>query len=438
MTPRARSIFVVAALASVAQAYFLMGSDFLLESERIDPIVNQDEVSPHAHRVLGGSNFGMNTNTSYLRESECTSVPIDEDKSAYWTANLWFHWANGSMSSVSGGNVMCVRPSMRSQRNAADYLFSDESGKTTAFPDGFQMISGNPSLRTFDENSVAQKAITYLCLDFDTGETTKTYDFPTTKCKSGFRSQINFPMCWNGVDTDSEDHQSHVAFAPDGPDGGSCTLSEYPVTLPRIFMEVYWDTTPFDDYWDQAANTSQPFVLSNGDSTGYSYHADYIYGWDSGVLQNVVDSCHCDPSGGADCCANQGLFTLTKEKTCKLTKQVDEDALGTLAALPGNNAIVGFAGKVDMSSASATPAILAASVVTSGAATATGEVIVPAATGAAASATDAATSTGNVDLAASTSSAASSTKTCSSMRKRQRSHKRHALRRELSQGSYGL
>ncbi|KAL1740771.1 hypothetical protein HDZ31DRAFT_46844, partial [Schizophyllum fasciatum] len=333
-------------------------------------------------------------------------------------------WANGSMSSVSGGNVVY-------------YLFSDESGKTTAFPDGFQMISGDPSLRTFDESSIAQKAITYLCLDFDTGETTKTYDFPTTKCKSGFRSQINFPMCWNGKDTDSDDHRSHVAFAPDGPDGGSCTDSAYPVTLPRIFMEVYWDTTPFDEYWDQAANTSQPFVLSNGDPTGYSYHADYIYGWDDGVLQNVVDNCHCDPSGGADCCASQGLFTLNKDKTCKLTKQVDENAIGILAALPGNNPIVGFAGKVDMSSESSTPAIFAASVVTSGAATATGEVITPAATGAAANFTDLTTSVGNVNLAASTS-AVTATKTCSSIGKRRRAHKRHALHHELSHGSYSL
>lgn len=422
MTRLTTSIFTTTALATAARAYFLMGTDFLLESERIDPIVNPDEVSPHAHRVLGGSNFGMNTNTSYLRESECTSVPIDEDKSAYWTANLWFNWANGSMSSVSGGNVVY-------------YLFSDESGATTAFPDGFQMISGDPSLRTFDESSIAQKAVTYLCLDFDTGETTKTYDFPTTKCKSGFRSQINFPMCWNGKDTDSEDHQSHVAFAPDGPDGGSCTDSEYPVTLPRIFMEVYWDTTPFDDFWDQAANTSQPFVLSNGDPTGYSYHADYIYGWDDGVLQNVVDNCHCDPSGGADCCADQGLFTLTKDKTCKLTTQIDEDSLGTLKALPGNNAIIGFGDKVQMSNAASTPAILAASVVTSGAATATGEVLTPAVTGAAASAT--ASAVGDVNLAASTSSAPFATKTCSSS-KRRRNHKRHALHRELSHGSYGL
>ena len=36
----------------------------------------------------------------------------------------------------------------------------------------------------------------YLCLDFDTGETTKTYDFPTTKCKSGFRSQIVSFVLW--------------------------------------------------------------------------------------------------------------------------------------------------------------------------------------------------------------------------------------------------
>lgn len=34
--------------------------------------------------VLGGSNFRMNTNTANLRNSECTSIPIPEDKSNYW------------------------------------------------------------------------------------------------------------------------------------------------------------------------------------------------------------------------------------------------------------------------------------------------------------------------------------------------------------------
>lgn len=34
--------------------------------------------------VLGGSGFGLNVNTSILQESECTSIPIQEDKSNYW------------------------------------------------------------------------------------------------------------------------------------------------------------------------------------------------------------------------------------------------------------------------------------------------------------------------------------------------------------------
>lgn len=39
-------------------------------------------------------------------------------------------------------------------------------------------------------------------------------------------------------DTDSIDHKSHVAFLSTGPDNGTCTDPEFPVTLPRIFMEA--------------------------------------------------------------------------------------------------------------------------------------------------------------------------------------------------------
>jgi hypothetical protein len=34
--------------------------------------------------VLGGSNFKMTTNTASLLQSECTSIPIPQDKSNYW------------------------------------------------------------------------------------------------------------------------------------------------------------------------------------------------------------------------------------------------------------------------------------------------------------------------------------------------------------------
>lgn len=51
------------------------------------PYVNR---SPLSQLVLGGSNFRFNTTTAQLRQSECTSIPIPQDKSAYWFPHPYF------------------------------------------------------------------------------------------------------------------------------------------------------------------------------------------------------------------------------------------------------------------------------------------------------------------------------------------------------------
>ncbi|KAJ2913482.1 hypothetical protein MD484_g6915, partial [Candolleomyces efflorescens] len=56
--------------------------------------------------ILGGSNFGLNLSTARLRQSECSSIPIPEDKSNYWYPKLYFWWRNGSFTSVVGNPVM--------------------------------------------------------------------------------------------------------------------------------------------------------------------------------------------------------------------------------------------------------------------------------------------------------------------------------------------
>ncbi|KAF9266429.1 hypothetical protein L218DRAFT_942153 [Marasmius fiardii PR-910] len=318
------SLLSLAALGT-AQAYFLMGANNVLTTERIDPIANEGTVATHVHTVFGGSNFRVQTSTASLRQSECTSVPILEDHSNYWVPSMYFQWKNGSFSSVNGGAVIY-------------YLYDGKAGVTTAFPDDFRMISGDPLLRTYDPASFAQQAITFLCLDFN-GVTTKHNELPAKVCPSGVRAQVNFPMCWDGKNVDSPDHKSHVAFPSGGPDSGDCSDPKFPVRLPRIFMEMYWSTPDFKDHWQDAMTPDQPFVFSTGDRTGYSYHGDYFYGWKEGVLQKVVDQCYCDPNGSLDCCAAQGIFTLDKDSKCRITKGIDETTLGTLPKLPGNNPV---------------------------------------------------------------------------------------------------
>ncbi|KAJ6554576.1 hypothetical protein B0H19DRAFT_995026 [Mycena capillaripes] len=341
-------------LIQLCEAYWLMAANNIITTQRLDPVVSPGSVSTHAHSVLGGSNFGLNTSTAALRDSSCTSIPIPEDKSNYWFPQMYFQWSNGTFTRQAS---QCLH---------LDYLFNDTPGYTTEFPDDFRMLSGDPTLRTLDPSSFAQQAITFLCLDFS-GKSNRYNELPRgISCPSGIRSQINFPSCWNGKDTDSKDHKSHVAFLSTGPDNGTCTDPAFPITIPRIFMEVYWISQVFEDQRKNAMTPSQPFVFAHGgthstrcirrslhnalnvnlDPTGYGYHADFVNGWDSGVLQRALNGCNCNPYGDPTCCVDQGLFGMNKSSACYITNTVDEQSklpmissLGTLQTLPGNNPI---------------------------------------------------------------------------------------------------
>ncbi|KAF7375299.1 DUF1996 domain-containing protein [Mycena sanguinolenta] len=338
---------LAAAVLSSANAYFLFAMNDVITTERIDPIVSPGKVAGHVHSVFGGSNFRVSTNTSYLRQSGCTSSPITEDKSNYWAPTLYFQWKNGSFTSVNGSPVMYVASQFCLRRSQLIIMLA------------FRMLSGTPTLRSYDSTSFAQQAITFLCLDFN-GVTTKFNQLPAQKCPSGVRAQINFPSCWDGVNADSADHKSHVAYLSNGPDSGTCSDPKYPVTLPRVFMEMYLDTVSFADYWDQAMNPSQPFVYSMGDPTGYGYHADFMMGWDKGVLDQVVNKCQCTSAAFGDptCCSTAGYFNFTHGGTCRITKGVDEITTGTLPSLPGNNPVVPLNGVAANLAAAVTPALI--------------------------------------------------------------------------------
>ncbi|KAJ4480249.1 hypothetical protein J3R30DRAFT_3470805 [Lentinula aciculospora] len=379
------SLFTLAALSSV-QAYFLVGVRNILVSERLDPIISPGAVSSHTHSVVGGSNFGMNITTDSLRDSQCTSMPIEEDKSNYW-------YPNGTFSALDVGNVMYVPI-------AWYYLFNDaadgQANTVQAFPDNFRMITGDMSLRSYNQSSYAQQAITFLCLDFN-GVSTKYNMLPPVSCPSGIRAQINFPMCWDGKNLDSTDHKSHVAFPSGGPDSGTCDDPAFPVTIPRIFIEGYWSTGEWDAMRDtDALNSTQPYVFSYGDPTGYGYHADFYNGWKSGVLQNVLDKCACTSAGFGDatCCGDLGVFTLDTSGSCAITSIIEEEVLGNVDVLPGNNPVQDGPEDATVYAATSVPAILSPAYVYTGSTpTATGSVVTSASGASAAVATAAAAST---------------------------------------------
>lgn len=77
----------------------------------------------------------------------------------------------------------------------------------------------------------------------------------------------NSLSCWDGVNLDSPNHKSHVAFPLDDSPfqrGSPCPAS-HPVRLPQLFYEVMWDTEQFNDLSLWPEDGSQPLVFSTGD-----------------------------------------------------------------------------------------------------------------------------------------------------------------------------
>lgn len=191
------------------------------------------------------------------------------------------------------------------------------------------MLAGDPSKRNFT-GGLDAKAISFACLGANKDETN---NMPNYNCPGGLRAQVFFPACWNGKDLDSPDHKSHMSYPAGGQyNAGSCP-PEFPMHMISIFFEILYDTDRFKGEWD---GDQHPFVFSQGDTTGYGLHGDFVNGWDVDVLQKAVDTC-LDDSGQVSKCGAVTMFTGNECNACKIPQTIDEVVDGSMEKLPGCN-----------------------------------------------------------------------------------------------------
>ncbi|KAM7185552.1 protein of unknown function (DUF1996) domain containing protein [Naviculisporaceae sp. PSN 640] len=310
--------------------------------DRIDPLVNPGVIpSPHLHQIVGGNSFNATLSHDLVTHSSCTSCVFSEDFSNYWTAVLYFRARNGTYRRVPQG----VSEGLKGHGGITVYYILPYDGVTevTAFRPGFRMLVGDATLRQPAEKAKRDPKVCHRCMP-KTGDWSNlncdkpdTEELPSKFCEGGIRSVITFPTCWDGVNLDSADHKSHVAYPVEGnimtAGGGKCPDS-HPVRIPQVMYEVIWNTTIFNDKDLWPEDGSQPFVWSTGDEHGFSQHGDYVFGWKGDALQRAMTQsakCFGDVCDGV-------LERQTDEQAMACTKQrvVDEDVDEWLTQLPGN------------------------------------------------------------------------------------------------------
>ncbi|KAI1317011.1 hypothetical protein F5Y16DRAFT_414676 [Xylariaceae sp. FL0255] len=272
--------------------------------ERLDPLVNPGVVpSPHLHQVdfselLDCRHVLPRPNRTYKRVNQFASIGL----AANGGITVYYIPAPGA-----GVDVTTLKP-------------------------GFRMLVGDAILRTPPQTAAK---VCHRCIaSTETDNSNVNCDapesaaFPTGFCAGGIRSVLTFPTCWDGVNLDSPNHESHVSYPIEGNENdalgayGTCP-STHPVKIPRVMFEVMWDT-----------HGSQPFVWSTGDKEGYTQHADYVFGWQDAALQRAMDSRACN---GSTCAGVLRAQSDEEAMNCTVARVVDEPIDGWLAALAGND-----------------------------------------------------------------------------------------------------
>ncbi|KAG9232511.1 hypothetical protein BJ875DRAFT_404779 [Amylocarpus encephaloides] len=319
--------------------------------DRIDPLVNPDQLpSPHMHQVVGGDMFNVTIPSADIGNmAKCTTCSYSDDFSNYWTANLYFKARNGSykrVPQIPNRLLFGDQFTTKTTGGFVVYYVSDGKNMVTAFKPGFRMLTGDANQRA-KIGSGKKSQSCFRCYNGPNfgGDNAApcadakldTEELPKGQCQ-GIRSNVLYPTCWDGVNLDSPDHKSHVAYPSNGPatftgfsTGGKCP-STHPVKIPQIMLEIVWDTRQFNNKAEWPADGSQPFVLSTGDKTGYGQHGDYVFGWKDNSLQKAMDS-------GAGCMGAScgGLKTQANAPAadCKVPVRYPENFDGWIDTLPG-------------------------------------------------------------------------------------------------------
>lgn len=230
-----------------------------------DPIVfPRAPGASHPHDFFGATTTNaMSTNESVAQgPTNCYRYDTkanDVDHSSYWTPTLYV-------------NNKAVRPSDTSVHYSSGvrYVQSIE-----AFPKGLRMITGTAT--GGPQNVDGERVWIYQCRQGTRIEGTVTV--APTCLTNHLELVIRFPDCWDGMNLDSPDHKSHMAFSRREVAGPARVCPPtHPRVMPQLELLVRYPTLG-----------GRTVKLASGAIN--TAHADFMNGWDQAKLEALVRDC---------------------------------------------------------------------------------------------------------------------------------------------------
>lgn len=228
-----------------------------------DPIVFPGQPGKsHLHMFFGNTGANANsTPTSIANSGDSTCSGGILNRTGYWVP---------AMVNLKTGAPVVPSGSIWYYKGGYGGIPSEN---IKPFPAGLRMIAGESGRTTPRTDDM----IRFGCAS--TGIVTRS--IPNCAVGDQVTIGIVFPQCWDGVNLDSPDHKSHMAY----PTGTGCP-STHPVGLPDISLNVAFTVTE--------ARPDLNWKLSSDNYVGpggYAMHADWWDGWRDDIMKTWVVNC---------------------------------------------------------------------------------------------------------------------------------------------------
>ncbi len=236
-----------------------------------DPIVHPGkEGASHLHVFFGNTAVDHSSTSESIRTSGNSTC-------AGGTLNRTGYWAPAIIDTKDGTPLQPIKILV--------YYKSDATGGLSIkpYPQGLKMISGDMT------SSTPQRRTDFGCIRPDGLEKRFSYIPPDCGIGSILEMTINFPMCWDGVNLDSHDHKSHMAFIVwDNNRRRNLCPETHPINLPALTQKIQYRVHENGETARWRLSSDAYGIDKPG---GYSIHADWINGWNQELQNTWIDQC---------------------------------------------------------------------------------------------------------------------------------------------------
>ncbi|MFF9763747.1 MULTISPECIES: DUF1996 domain-containing protein [unclassified Streptomyces] len=251
----------------------------------------------HFHDYIGNQATNAFSSDEELAAADTSCVDQGDKSSYYWPVLRLQNGARERDADAPGGGIEGNVGEIVTPKEVTLTFVGNPRGEVTAMPRLLRIITGDA--KSF-VNGPANANASWSCTGFEDRQLTDKY--PLCPQGSDVVRSFDFQSCWDGRNTDSANHRTHMAFADEA---GNCPSGFKPV--PQLVQRIVYDVDA--PSLDDGGRTTPLFAVDSFPEQLHkpiTDHGDFINVFDEDLMNEVVDcinegrTCGADGGNGGD------------------------------------------------------------------------------------------------------------------------------------------